>query len=116
MLPHLGLIVAQAAPAASPDIASGFEEGSMVDALVIAAVGLTIVFVALVLISLFIAMLPRVLTLIGHFWPEVEEHHAVEHVESETNEDLAVLAGIGFVLHTEFQRQLGGAAASKKPS
>ena len=78
--------------------------------------GLTIVFVALVLISLFIAMLPRVLTLIGHLWPEVEDHRALEHVESEADEDLAVLAAIGFVLHTEFQRQLGDAATSQKPS
>jgi hypothetical protein len=116
MLPHLCLIVAQVAPATSPEIASGFEEGSLTDGLVIAAVGLTIVFVALVLISLFIAMLPRVLTAIGHVWPEVDERHALEHVEGETSEDLAVLAGIGFVLHTEFQRQLGGATASQKRS
>ena len=114
MLPHLCLIVAQAAPDA--EIATGFEEGNMVDGLVIAAVGLTIVFVALVLISLFIATLPRVLTLIGHLWPEVEDHHAVEHVESATDEDLAVLAAIGWVLHTEFQQQLGGGGSSQRRS
>lgn len=88
----------------------------MMDGIVIAAVGLLIVYVALVLIALFIATLPRVLVLIGHLWPEVDDHHGLEHVESEAEEDLAVLAAIGFVLHTEFQRQLNGDTASKTSS
>ncbi len=78
------------------------------DGVVIAAVGLLIVYVALVLISLFIATLPRVLVLIGRLWPEVDDHHGIDHVEVDAEEDLVVLAAIGFVLHTEFQRQLSG--------
>ena len=72
--------------------------------------------VALVLISLFIATLPRVLALIGRLWPEVDDHHGIDHVEVDEEEDLVVLAAIGFVLHTEFQRQLAGDTASKSSS
>ncbi len=84
--------------------------------MIIAAVGLLIVFVALVLISLFIATLPRLLTIVGHLWPEVDDHHGLEHSESEPEDDLEVIAAIGFVLHSEFQRQLGGKPASKTSS
>jgi hypothetical protein len=83
---------------------------------IIAGVGLLIVFVALILISLFIATLPRVLGFLGHLWPEVEEHHGFEHVESDEDEELELLAAIGFVLHTEFQRQVVGESASKPSS
>ena len=83
---------------------------------IIAVVGLLIVFVALILISVFIAALPKFLVFLGHLWPEVEEHHGFEHVESDEDEELELLAAIGFVLHTEFQRQLTGESASKPSS
>ena len=77
------------------------------DGLAIAAAGLVIVFFALILISLFIAALPRVLGMVNRVWPEViEGHHEVAHPESQIADDVDVLAAIGFVLHTEFQRQL----------
>ena len=73
----------------------------------IAISGLVIVFVALILISVFIASLPRILEIVARFWPEVDEPHAVEsHPESLVADDGHVLAAIGFVLHTEFQHQL----------
>lgn len=73
----------------------------------IAIAGLLIVFTALTLISLFIGSLPRVLEMVAKVLPELEEpHHRPSHPEDETEEDDAVLAAIGFVLHTEFQKQL----------
>ncbi len=77
------------------------------DGLAIAIAGLVIVYVALILISLFIASLPRILTLVNHVWPEtIDGHREDGHPESQIADDTDVLAAIGFVLHTEFQRQL----------
>ena len=82
----------------------------------IAISGITIVFAALLLISLFIAWLPRVLELIARIWPEVDDLHAASaresHPESLVAEDRAVIAAIGYVLHTELQRQLAAEKAS----
>lgn len=76
----------------------------------IAIAGLLIVFIALILISLFIAALPRVLGFVEAWLPEEEGHghSSVEtsHPESFVPDDDAVLAAIGFVLHTEMQKQL----------
>lgn len=99
-------IVAQTSP-------PNFAPGDLMQGIVIAAVGLLIVFVALILISLFIAAMPKFLGFIGHLWPEVDEHHAFEHAESNEDEELELLAAIGLVLHTEFQRQLSGESSSK---
>ena len=84
----------------------------------IAIAGLTIVFMALVLISLFIGSLPRLLEFVARIWPEVEEQHSREasgevYPASLVPEDGASLAAIGFVLHTELQRQLAAEQASK---
>ncbi|MCG8651934.1 MAG: hypothetical protein MI861_18990 [Pirellulales bacterium] len=73
----------------------------------IAIAGMVIVGVALSLISLFIASLPRVLAMLGTVWPETADTHGKQsHPESLVADDEAVLAAIGFVLHTEVQRQL----------
>lgn len=71
----------------------------------IALSGLTIVFAALLLITLFIAALPHLLGMLHRVWPEVDHSHAHDdYPESQIAEDEAVLAAIGYVLHTEFQR------------
>ena len=73
----------------------------------IAVAGMLIVSVALSVIALFIAALPRILEWAGKYLPEVEEPHAGRsHPESLVPDDDKVLAAIGFVLHSEFQRQL----------
>ena len=75
--------------------------------LAIALAGILIVGVALSLISLFIAALPRLLEVINKSWPEVDEPHGKQsHPESLVPDNDAVLAAIGFVLHSEFQKQL----------
>jgi Na+-transporting methylmalonyl-CoA/oxaloacetate decarboxylase gamma subunit len=77
------------------------------DGIPIAIAGLLIVFSALLLISLFIASLPRILGVVAKLYPEVDETHSRQsHPESQLADDGAVLAAIGFVLHTEIQRQL----------
>ncbi len=79
----------------------------LVTGLTISAAGIAIVFSALLLISIFIASLPRILVLVNHVWPETNDgHHEAGHPESQMADDTDVLAAIGFVLHTEFQRQL----------
>jgi hypothetical protein len=73
----------------------------------IAYSGLLIVFSALLLISLFIASLPHILGIVAKVYPEVDETHSrPSHPESQVADDGNVLAAIGFVLHTEMQRQL----------
>ena len=83
----------------------------------IAVTGLCIVFTALVLISLFIASLPRILTVVSRVWPEVEEIHPRQgHPESQVPDNGAVLAAIGYVLHTEMQKQLDADHPNSKNS
>jgi Na+-transporting methylmalonyl-CoA/oxaloacetate decarboxylase gamma subunit len=82
------------------------------EGMTIAAVGIVIVFSALMLITLFIASLPRILRVVNHVWPEAGDGHRESgHPESQTADDSDVLAAIGFVLHTEFQRQLTAEAS-----
>ena len=91
---------------------------SMSDGVSIAIAGLTIVFLALLLIAAFIASMPRVLVLVAQIWPEVEERHSAKKFGGDSSDgsdggDGASLAAIGFVLHTEFQRQLAADQASR---
>ena len=72
----------------------------------IAVVGLLIVFMVLIFLSLFIASLPKVLALLERVLPESEEHHPIAHEEQDEDAELELLAAIGFVLHTEFQKQV----------
>ncbi len=82
---------------------------------VIAIAGLLIVFAALLLISLFIAVLPKLLEQVARVWPEVESHHGSEARAAEPDvEQAAVLAAIGFVLHTELQKQLAAERAARR--
>lgn len=71
----------------------------------IAVTGMLIVFAALVLISLFIAALPQLLAIIAKVLPEEPEHAAPQDRSPSLIPDEAVLAAIGFVLHTELQKQ-----------
>jgi len=83
----------------------------------IALAGILIVGVALTLISLFIAALPRLLEVINQSWPEVDEPHGKKsHPESLVPDNDAVLAAIGFVLHSEFQKQLQHPVAGSQKS
>lgn len=85
----------------------GPEANNLVDGAVVALVGLMIVFCVLIVISLFIAALPHILAQLSSVWPEVDEPASnTGHPDSLVADDGAVLAAIGFVLHTEFQRQL----------
>ena len=87
--------VSQPAGSSGDDVERAYE---------IAGGGLTIVFVALVLIACFIAVLPRILDAIAQFLPpEVEP--APPKAESAPPDDEAIMAGIGYVLHTEMQRR-----------
>lgn len=74
----------------------------------IAFTGMTIVAVALVLILGFISALPRVLAALEPYLPEPAHHHGAapkSHPESQVAEDEAVLAAIGYVLHTRMQQK-----------
>tara|TARA_R110002111_G_scaffold60008_2_gene100527 strand:- start:225 stop:524 length:300 start_codon:yes stop_codon:yes gene_type:complete len=80
--------------------------------LAIAASGLVIVFAVLILLSLFIAALPHMIGALSHVLPELDHGRADQtddgsgHPDSQLPDDV-VVAAIGFVLHTEMQKQAG---------
>ncbi|MCP4786985.1 MAG: hypothetical protein GY903_32550 [Fuerstiella sp.] len=76
------------------------------EGMAIAGTGLLIVFAALILITLFIAALPRILEAVAHVLPEVPDRHAAPDASESLLPDEAVLAAIGFVLHHELQKQV----------
>jgi Na+-transporting methylmalonyl-CoA/oxaloacetate decarboxylase gamma subunit len=83
------------------------DSGALTRGVSIAIAGLSIVFTALLLISLFIASLPHVLAIVARVWPEMEDKQTHQsHPESLVPDNGAVLAAIGFVLHTEVRKQL----------
>ena len=79
------------------------------DGVAIAITGMIIVFLALVLISLFIAALPHILGKLEPFLPKLEHHQSPQTAaESLPTDEEKIVAAIGFVLHQEMQK------ASKK--
>jgi Na+-transporting methylmalonyl-CoA/oxaloacetate decarboxylase gamma subunit len=75
------------------------------DGVAIAATGLLIVFAALLLITLFIAAMPRILSAVASVLPEVPDGHSPHDSSQSLLPDDAVIAAIGFVLHSELQKQ-----------
>ena len=70
----------------------------------IAIAGMLIVFLALSLISAFIACLPRMLDVLGKYFPESDKSHLEAlRPEKEGRDEEAILAAIGYVLHHELQ-------------
>jgi len=75
----------------------------------IAIAGMLIVISVLSFISIFIALLPKVLAVVAKVWPEVEHgnaHSGKTHPESLLPDDEAVLAAVGYVLHLKAQGKL----------
>lgn len=67
----------------------------------IALTGMAIVFVALSLITAFIALLPKLLQVTSNFLPPEADRYALPAaVETADTED-DILAAIGYVLHTQ---------------
>ncbi|QDU37132.1 Oxaloacetate decarboxylase, gamma chain [Maioricimonas rarisocia] len=69
----------------------------------LALTGMLIVFTVLILISLFIACVPRLLGVLNRIFPEVDHHHAGPLRPDQP--DLELVAAIGLALH---QRNRGG--------
>jgi len=101
---------------AQASIAQAGEEPDLVRGGWIALAGLVIVFSALIFISLFIASLPKILLAVASFWPETEERSAASERNEPPEDDPAVLAAIGFVLHTEWQKHVSADSAQKPSS
>jgi Na+-transporting methylmalonyl-CoA/oxaloacetate decarboxylase gamma subunit len=97
------LLLAQAVPTSNPDGWAGVVEGRGIE---LTIVGMAIVFAALVIISLFIAALPKVLEWLDPYLPKGQGHHAPAHDEQTTLDEEKVVAAIGLVLHTELQKVL----------
>ena len=76
------------------------------DGLGISVTGICIVFAALILISLFIASLPHVLAALASILPPEVEHHAAAKAGTKSNDhDEAVVAAIGFALHSRHRKK-----------
>ncbi len=72
------------------------------DGFELAFAGMTIVFTALVLVSIFIAVLPKVLGVLNRLIPEVH-HHTAAPQQRGASDETVVAAAIGFALHTQKQ-------------
>ncbi len=72
------------------------------DAIATAATGITIVFVALILIAIFIALLPKILEFVGEVFPPPINYDAP--TPSVKTDDGEILAAIGFICH-EIEKQ-----------
>jgi len=70
----------------------------------IALTGMSIVFTALGLITLFIALVPRVLEAVARILPETEGYGG-RTTPGEPGDDAEVVAAIGFAFHTEMQER-----------
>jgi oxaloacetate decarboxylase gamma subunit len=74
----------------------------------ISITGMLIVFAALVIISVFIALVPRLLELLDPVLPKGHHHYATPSPDEQTPLDHEkVVAAIGLVLHTELQKISG---------
>lgn len=97
-------LLAQAANATP----SGWDAVVKGNGIAISLMGMAIVFLALVLITLFIASVPTILAWLDPILPKGHSHHAPPTPEEQTPLDQEkVVAAIGMVLHTEFQKTLG---------
>ncbi len=73
-------------------------DSPLVQGLDLAFAGMSIVFTVLVLVSVFIAVLPRILAAINPYIPP-----AHLHTQSQETDAAAIAAAIGFALHTRRQ-------------
>jgi Na+-transporting methylmalonyl-CoA/oxaloacetate decarboxylase gamma subunit len=73
----------------------------------IAVTGMLIVFSTLIIISLFIAVLPRILEILKGILPSETAHHAAAPAKASAvtaaGEEEAVAVAVGFALHTRRQ-------------
>ena len=81
----------------------------------IALTGMLIVLSALLMISAFIASLPKILGVVAEIWPENDPPHVGKtHPESFVPDDEAVLAAIGYVLRLRSYGEPTGTDQSSK--
>lgn len=73
------------------------------DELGVAAMGLLIVFTALVVISGFIVVLPKALDALQHMLPPEVDHHHGTAVPATRSDDEAIAVAIGVGLHARMQ-------------
>jgi Na+-transporting methylmalonyl-CoA/oxaloacetate decarboxylase gamma subunit len=72
----------------------------------IAVTGMLMVFMALALLTVFLTLLPRVLTWLHAVWPESGDRQAaLAGADALLGDEDDVLAAIGFVLHAESQER-----------
>jgi oxaloacetate decarboxylase gamma subunit len=71
--------------------------------LVIALMGMLIVFTALLLITAFIAILPKALKSLNHLLPPETDHHHVSVAPASASVDEAVVVAIAVGLHARTQ-------------
>jgi len=84
---------------------TGFQAISEGQGVSISVTGMLIVFSALAIISLFIRLLPVMLSLLGPILPNLEPHAQPATVAEQMPSDREkIVAAIGYVLHSELQK------------
>lgn len=98
----LALLLAQADTKVPPRGWQAIVDGQGIS---ISITGMAIVFAALVFISMFIALLPKLLELLDPILPTSHAHSASPSREEQSDLDREkVVAAIGLVLHTELKK------------
>lgn len=96
------------AQTASPATLRGWKAVAEGNGIAISITGMLIVFAALVFISVFIALVPKILVLLEPILPKGHAHHVSPPPDEQTALDHEkVVAAIGIVLHTELQKISG---------
>ena len=88
---------------------TAFDNVMQANGLGIAAVGMTVVFVALSLISIFIALLPRILEVISGIFPEPPVVAVQAAAGGSAADDAPLLAAIAVALQHELEQRPGAA-------
>lgn len=107
MLPDSLILFAQVLEAEGGPVPFRWSNVQDANGIAVAILGMTIVFAALILISLAITALPRILQAVSPYLPQVEEpHDAPPPAERTAGDEQMVIAAIGYVLHTEMQKAM----------
>lgn len=80
------------------NLTMGFENILAANGIILSLVGILIVFAALSIIALSIALLPKILPLIATIFPEEDHAHGTAHSASVKSDHDEVLAAIAYAL------------------
>ena len=99
-------LLAETASRLTPFQWSNVVNGDGVNGIAVAITGISIVFAALAVISLFIWVLPKALDFVEPYLPSAHHHGAPAPAQSLPEDQKKIIAAISVVLHSEMQKAM----------